>query len=77
LGATFARIFREVAQIFMDFAKVFTDFAQIPRFLPGFSGILPGFSPNQNFGGAIASPASPPPTPLPAVIFSASGWMIY
>jgi len=49
----------------------------LPRFsgiLPRNLGILPdfqefcpdfqGFSTNQNFGGVLSSPASPPPTPL-------------
>jgi len=33
-------------------------------FFSGFSGLLPRFSANQTFGGALATPAPLPPTPL-------------
>jgi len=39
-------------------------FPRFSRILPRFSGILPRFLTNQYFGGALAPPATPPPTPL-------------
>jgi len=58
LGAIFACIFREFAQIFRDFAKVFTDFQRL----------FPDFHQIKTFGGALETPAPPPPTPLKPVI---------
>jgi len=47
----FAQNFRYFANILIDFAQIFTDFARI-------------FDKSKYFGGALASPEPPPPTPL-------------
>jgi len=54
LGASFAQIIRDFVKIFRDFALISTDFKE---FCPDFYHI-------KIFGGALAPPAPPTPTPV-------------
>jgi len=49
------------AQIFREFQKVLRDFR---GFFPDFMGFLPDFHQIKTFGGAVAPPVPPPPTPV-------------